>query len=111
MLIHILMCLTIPQVVLAVTNFVRDNLGQMFVESPPIDLHTLYEDTAYNIPLVFVLSTGSDPMGAFLRFAKDKDCLDKVHAISLGQGQGPVAEKLIETAVNSGEWVFLQVIA
>ena len=24
-------------------------------------------------PLVFVLSTGSDPMGAFLRFAKERD--------------------------------------
>lgn len=34
---------------------------------------------------------------------------DKILAISLGQGQGPVAAKLIEQATASGEWVFLQV--
>lgn len=33
----------------------------------------------------------------------------RFHAISLGQGQGPVAEKLIATATKSGDWVFLQV--
>ena len=33
----------------------------------------------------------------------------RLHAISLGQGQGPVAEKLIGQATKSGDWVFLQV--
>lgn len=33
----------------------------------------------------------------------------RIQAISLGQGQGPVAEKLIATATQSGDWVFLQV--
>jgi dynein heavy chain len=32
----------------------------------------------------------------------------KVHAISLGQGQGPVAERLIMAASQNGDWVFLQ---
>jgi len=33
----------------------------------------------------------------------------RIQAISLGQGQGPVAEKLIAGASQSGDWVFLQV--
>ena len=33
----------------------------------------------------------------------------RIHAISLGQGQGPVAEKLIVRATKNGDWVFLQV--
>jgi hypothetical protein len=33
----------------------------------------------------------------------------RVQAISLGQGQGPVAEKMIKGALKSGDWVFLQV--
>lgn len=94
--------------VFAVTEFVRENLGQKFVESPPVGLQTLYEDMNRITPLVFVLSTGSDPMGAFLRFARDKGYTDKVQSISLGQGQGPVAEKLILAAVKTGDWVFLQ---
>lgn len=31
-----------------------------------------------------------------------------MQSISLGQGQGPVAEKLIVAAAKSGDWVFLQ---
>lgn len=61
------------------------------------------------IPLVFVLSTGSDPFGAFQKFANEMGVLHRVHSISLGQGQGPVAEKLINNAKPKGDWVFLQV--
>ncbi len=57
----------------AVTEFVCENLGKSFVESPAVDLRVLYADMASTIPLVFVLSTGSDPMNAFLRFAKEMD--------------------------------------
>ena len=32
----------------------------------------------------------------------------RIHAISLGQGQGPVAEKMISSAMKNGDWVFLQ---
>ena len=35
----------------------------------------------------------------------------RLQAISLGQGQGPVAEKLISHAIKSGDWVFLQVMS
>lgn len=59
------------QVVFALTDFVIENLGKCFVETPPMDLPTVYQDMSYNTPLVFILSTGSDPMGAFQRFARD----------------------------------------
>lgn len=43
------------------------------------------------------------------RFAKERGMTEKVHSISLGQGQGPVAEKMISHAAKDGDWVFLQV--
>ncbi|VEL15314.1 unnamed protein product [Protopolystoma xenopodis] len=97
------------RLVQAVTEFVRSSLGQQFTEPPSTDLSLLYEDMNNVTPLIFVLSTGSDPMSQFQRFAKEMNYSDRVQAVSLGQGQGPMAEKLMEVAVRSGDWIFLQV--
>ncbi|XP_056619544.1 dynein axonemal heavy chain 6 [Triplophysa dalaica] len=96
------------KVVFAVTEFVISCLGQQFVENPPVDLATLYTDISPSTPLVFILSTGSDPMGAFQRFANEKEYQDRVKSISLGQGQGPIAERMIRKALKNGNWIFLQ---
>lgn len=44
--------------------------------------------------------------------AKQKQCFIvvqlRVQSISLGQGQGPIAERMIKDAMKSGNWVFLQ---
>lgn len=69
--------LTSLQVVFAATEFVIVSLGKQFVENPPVDLTNLYNDMSPCTPLVFILSTGSDPMGAFQRFAKERGCLDR----------------------------------
>ena len=65
------------QVIFAVIDFVSDNLGPEFVESPPIQLPTLYKDTSNTIPLIFILSPGSDPMSSFLRFTKEMNYMDR----------------------------------
>ena len=96
------------RVVTSIQDFVILNIGKQFVENPPVAIADLYGSMTEKSPLVFVLSTGSDPMGAFQRFAADFEYLDRVHAISLGQGQGPVAERLIDAASKNGDWVFLQ---
>ncbi|XP_046391604.1 dynein axonemal heavy chain 6 [Ischnura elegans] len=96
------------KLVFAITEFVKENLGKPFIESPPIILQSVYQDTSNVTPLIFVLTTGSDPFGSFQRFAQEMDFEDKIHSISLGQGQGPVAEKMINLGVQRGEWVFLQ---
>nr|KAI8756339.1 dynein heavy chain 6; axonemal [Biomphalaria glabrata] len=92
----------------AVTEFVSECLGKQFVESPPVTLPELFESMSKTTPLVFVLSPGSDPMTSFLRFAKDMGVHENVKSISLGQGQGPVADKMIKNATQFGDWVFVQ---
>uniref|UniRef100_S4RYH4 Uncharacterized protein n=1 Tax=Petromyzon marinus TaxID=7757 RepID=S4RYH4_PETMA len=105
----VIRCLRPDKVVPAITSFVTDKLGKKFVEPPPFDLVKSYADSNATIPLVFVLSPGADPMASLLKFANDRNYGgDKFNAISLGQGQGPVAARMIEAAMRTGKWVCLQ---
>ncbi|XP_062316503.1 dynein axonemal heavy chain 12 [Osmerus eperlanus] len=97
------------KIVPAINNYVTEKLGRKFVEPPPFDLSKSYLDSNSTIPLVFILSPGADPMASLLKFANDKNMGgSKFQAISLGQGQGPIAAKMIRTAMKEGTWVCLQ---
>ncbi|CAL7933549.1 unnamed protein product [Xylocopa violacea] len=96
------------QLIFAITAYVSKHLGQKFVESPMAALHLLFADTSHKIPLVFILTTGSDPFSAFQKFANDMGFSNRYDSISLGQGQGPVAEGHLRTGTIEGRWVFLQ---
>ncbi|KAG7472883.1 hypothetical protein MATL_G00114010 [Megalops atlanticus] len=102
-------CLRPDKIVPAITNYVTENLGKIFVEPPPFDLAKSYMDSNCTVPLVFVLSPGADPMASLLKFANDRDMGGaKFQSISLGQGQGPIAARMICSAMKEGTWVCLQ---
>ena len=99
-------CIRPDKLPVAVQNFLMGKMGKKYVESPPFDLSGCYNDSLATVPLVFILSPGSDPMSSLLSFADGLKT--PVSSISLGQGQGPKAEKMIKDAQSSGEWVVLQ---
>ncbi|KAH6558350.1 hypothetical protein KP509_1Z068500 [Ceratopteris richardii] len=90
----------------SVNSFVLDTMGQRYVEPPTFDLAKVYQDSNPTMPLVFVLSPGSDPMAALLKYAEG--LRQQVQSISLGQGQGPKADALIQSGMQVGDWVVLQ---
>lgn len=61
----------------SITYFVAEQLGKKFVESPSVELPILYQDMSNRTPLVFILSTGSDPMSSFTRFAAEMNMTAK----------------------------------
>lgn len=68
-------------------------MGNSFIEPPPFDLRACYEDSTCSTPLIFVLTPGADPMTELLRVADELGFGGKkLASISLGQGQGPLAE-------------------
>lgn len=101
-------CMKFELLVTAMSSFVGEILGRHFIESQVIPLGTVYQDTTALTPLIFVLSTGSDPMSLLQRFAQEREFAAKLHSISLGQGQGAAAEALIANGRTNGHWIFLQ---
>lgn len=89
-------------------EFVAATLGQRFTEPPPFDLAGAFLDSCATSPLLFILSRGADPAAALTRFAEERGYGCKLAAMSLGQGQGPKAARLIAEARKTGGWVLLQ---
>ena len=92
----------------AMSKLVADNMGQRFIEIPPLMLEHVYGDTSPTVPVVFILSTGADPTSMLLTFAEDQGFTSRLDIISLGSGQGPKAEQIIVKAKKDGNWVCLQ---
>ena len=92
-----------------VQMLVTSELGPAFIEPPPFNLQLCYNDSTVKTALIFVFTPGSDPASDLYAFASVMKMERKLEAISLGQGQGPIAEALIKNGQDAGGWVFLQV--
>uniref|UniRef100_H2ZI85 AAA+ ATPase domain-containing protein n=1 Tax=Ciona savignyi TaxID=51511 RepID=H2ZI85_CIOSA len=89
------------------TSFIVNNLGSKFVEPPVLDMKQVVDDSTPRSPLIFVLSPGVDPTSGLLQLAEQCEMAHRFHALSLGQGQAPIATRMIKEGVKDGNWVFL----
>merc|ERR1712134_73314 len=80
----------------------------MYVIFPAATMEEIYADATEKTPVIFILSTGADPTAMLYRFAVTLNMNDKLDMISLGQGQGPKASKMLENGMKEGTWVVLQ---
>lgn len=67
-----------------------------------LNIHDVFR-THFNVYV-----TGADPMADLLALAEELKFSRKFEKVSLGQGQGPKAEKLLEAGMERGLWVCLQ---
>ncbi|XP_034845406.1 dynein heavy chain 2, axonemal [Mirounga leonina] len=95
------------RVAFCVTSFIVSNLGSRFVEPPVLNMKLVMEDSTPRTPLIFILSPGVDPTSALLQLAEHTGMAQRFHVLSLGQGQAPIAARLLREGVIQGHWVFL----
>ena len=91
--------------------FITANLGADFAAPPPFDLGKSFAVSQPSRPLIMLLSPGADPAAEIERFAAAMQQEQQPPAritLSLGQGQGAIAESAIRTAAERGGWVILQ---
>ena len=104
----ILRCLREDKITSGIQDFVSEMLGEQFVEPRSTALSSLFNESNAITPIIFILSAGADPATSLYKFAEEMKFSKKLTTVSLGQGQGPRAEKLITDGMEKGQWVLLQ---
>ena len=94
----------------SINYFISEILGSSFLNNGVPSISDLYNQSVPTTPIIFILSPGSDPTNQLLRFAKElRGSALHMDIVSLGQGQGPRAEELInKSLILKGRWIFLQ---
>ena len=107
----IMRCLRPDRMSEALSLFAKNLVGSKYVNLKAFDLARSFEDAGSNVPVFFILSPGVDPVRDTELLAK-RFHVGTEHGnfglVSLGQGQEPVAERIVETAFRDGGWGFLQ---
>ena len=77
------------------------------MEPPPFNLDQAFHDADAFTPLIFILSPGADPRLEIIALAERLGFKSSLNCLSLGQGQGEIAENAIRLAIKEGKWVVL----
>ena len=94
------------KLIFAIKHFIEITFGKRFLESPPFNVATAYDDSLKTTPLIFILSPGANPVKFLRDFAKEMN-INMIN-ISLGQGQGEIAKRAIFESIKNGNWVCLE---
>lgn len=104
----LLRCFRSDRIYRAITNFVMESMGEDFITPPVVDFKSICEETTPNVPVVIMLSPGSDPTGELMKIHQQQGIIEDFKYISLGQGQEATALSLLEIAIKEGHWLMLQ---
>ncbi|KAI9223372.1 dynein heavy chain and region D6 of dynein motor-domain-containing protein [Blastocladiella britannica] len=105
----LLRCVRPDRIYNAATNFVIGAMGEKYVMPPVINYQAVYDQSSPTTAVVFILSPGADPASDVSKLAESSGFgINRLKFLSLGQGQGPIALQLLDTAVARGQWLMLQ---
>lgn len=102
-------CFRPDRVYNAVKIMVMNTMGDKYVQPPVLDYGRILAQSSPSMPMAFILSPGANPQSDIQNLGEQRGFTgNKFKFISLGQGQGPLAEQMIEQGHQKGYWVLLQ---
>jgi dynein heavy chain len=102
-------CFRPDRVYNAVKLFVMKEMGAKYVQPPVLDFERIFRQSSPTSPVVFILSPGADPQSDIQSLGDQTGFTgNKFKFLALGQGQGPLAEQMLEAGARRGNWVLLQ---
>ena len=104
----LLRSMRVDRTLLVMREFVQSTpeMGPSYVEPVTDTIESVYEGMDEHTPVVFLLSTGSDPTDSIELLAKRKK--QTLASVSMGQGQEEPAKRELAKAAVTGSWVLLQ---
>lgn len=120
----LLRCFAPHRIILAISDYVTKLMGEKFLVPPTIHFDAIFEQSTPSIPVIFVLSPGSDPTNDLQKLVERKnqtnyrkmnvDPVSNVdeqkflRILAMGQGQEKIALQALHTAQHQGTWLLLQ---
>ena len=102
-------CFRQDRVYNAMQLFVIEKMGEKYVQPPVLDYGRIYAQSSPRAPIVCILSPGADPQSDIQLLGEEIGFTGhKFKFLALGQGQGPLAEQMLEAGYLRGHWVLLQ---
>jgi len=90
----------------AAQTFIQNVLGERYVAPVTLNFEELIGVSDSSTPIILMLSPGADPTSTLEDIAKRRGL--KVHAVSMGEGQEPNADRAMEVGMKTGGWALLQ---
>ena len=105
----VLRCFRLDRLYCAISDYIMIIMGEHFVTPQITSLANIYEQSLPAIPVVFILSAGSDPTNDLINFAEELGIKNThLKILSLGQGQEKIAMNLLTGGMAHGHWLILQ---
>ena len=95
----------------ALSSWIGNTMGKVYVNDPVFDMAATFLETTNKTPVFFVLFAGVDPTPWVEDLGKEYGVTTESKSfinISMGQGQEPIAEGVVERFAKEGGWVMLQ---
>lgn len=119
----LLRCFCSNRIIFAINNYITKIMDKKYIIPPTIHFDSIYEQSASQIPIIFILSPGSDPTNDIQKLVERKSQLRSINTentangndehkplriLAMGQGQEKFALQALHTAQYQGTWLLLQ---